>query len=183
MKDGGGKMSSLYELTDDLAALNELIDQVTVDADGNPKALTPEDHAALAPLVKEIIGNYETKVERIVKWRQSLQAFTDNCKAEEERIYNRRKAAENKITALQWLLEKSMEQLKTKKLTVGTFTLAMQHNPPSVFIADTRLLPDHFWRVIPEQREPDKKEILAALKEGQAIPGAFLSRSESLRIR
>jgi hypothetical protein len=176
-------MPTLYDLTEDLLVLQDLIEQATVDPDGNPKEMTDEDKASLAPMVDELIANYETKAENILKYRQSLTAFINTCKAEEERIAKRRKSAENKVSALMWILEESMRKLKTKKLTAGTFTLTMQKNKASVYIILENKLPAEYWRIIPEKREPDKILIYESLTAGKEVPGAALSQSESLRIR
>jgi len=176
-------MSSIYTITNDIKALDQLIDEVTTDENGDPKQMSDEDRDFLKPMLDELETNYEAKAENILKYHRNLLAYIDGCKAEEERIYKRRKAAENKTKALIWLLEDSMRKLGAKKMTAGTFTMTIQKNPPSAYIYSEAQLPPEFLRIIPEKREPDKKLILEALKAGQNIPGAKVSQGESLKVR
>lgn len=71
----------------------------------------------------------------------------------------------------------------SEKAEAGTFRLAFQKNPPSVFIARPEDVPPEYWRIIPETREPDKRKMLDDLKAGREIPGALLAQGTSLRIR
>jgi hypothetical protein len=176
-------MSSLYKITDDIKALEQLIEEATTGEDGVLKEPSVEDKTTLVKMWEELEGEYEGKAERILKLRSNLIAFSTACKAEEERIYKRRKTAENKVKALMWLLEDSMHKLGAKKITAGTFTLSIQKNPPFVFLANINVLPDEYWRVVPEQREPDKRLIMETLKSGRNVPGAMLSQDEGLRVR
>jgi len=56
------------------------------------------------------------------------------------------------------------------------FTIALHKNPPSLLV---NVLPDslppEYVRVIPEQREPDKKALMEAVKAGADIPGVELA--------
>ena len=174
---------TLYDITSDIKALDQLIDEATTDENGDPKQMSEEDRDFLKPMLDELETNYEAKAENILKYRINLLAFIDGCKEEEERIYKRRKAAENKTKALIWLLEDSMRKLGAKKMTAGTFTMALQKNPPYAFIYSESQLPPDYFRIIPEKREPDKKLILEALKAGRNVPGAKVSQGESLRVR
>jgi len=174
---------TIYEITNDIKALIQLIDEATTDAEGNPKEMNTEDRDFLKPMMDELENNYEIKVESLLKYRTNLLSYIDGCKEEEERIYKRRKAAGNKAQALVWLLEDSLRRLGAKKIEAGTYTMSLQKNPPYAYITNENLLPVDYLRIIPEKREPDKKLILDALKSGQSVPGAVLSQGESLRVR
>jgi len=174
---------TIYDITGDIKAFAQLVDEATTDAEGNPKEMNREDKELLAPMLAELETNYKAKAESVLKYRANLMAFVEGCKEEEERLYKRRKAAENKATALMWLLEDSMRKTGEKKIEAGTFRISLQKNPPYAFITNETLIPEDYLRIIPEKREPDKKLILEALKAGQEIPGALLSQGESLRVR
>ena len=174
---------TIYEITDDIKALVHLIDESTIDEEGNPREMSEDDRDFLKPMMDELEINFNEKLEHILKYRTNLQAYVDGLKEEEARLHKRRKTTENKITSLQWLLEDSMRKIGAKKIEAGTFTISMQKNPPYAFITNEFLLPENYLRIIPEKREPDKKLILDALKSGQPVPGAMISQGESLRVR
>jgi hypothetical protein len=174
---------TLYEITSDIKALEELIDSSVIDADGNVKELSDEDKEALNALVNEIQDNFEGKAERIAKFMANVQAEAAAYKAEEERLYKRRKTAERKAATLKWLLEDNMKRAGMKKVQAGVFTLSIQKNPPSVWIASDKDIPTDYWRIIPETREPDKKALLEALKSGIEIEGVYINQNEGLRVR
>ncbi|MDR1249021.1 MAG: siphovirus Gp157 family protein [Treponema sp.] len=177
-----GKMT-LYDITSDILALNDLIDQALTDPDGNPKEITEEEKALLLAMNEENEGNFEGKAERICKLIQNQKAFVESCKKEEERLYARRKTSDRKVEALRWLLEENMKRIGMKKAQAGTFSLSIQNNPPSVYVRDATEIPEDYWRIIPEIREINKKVILDVLKAGGEVPGTLLNQSASLRIR
>ncbi|MDR1318275.1 MAG: siphovirus Gp157 family protein [Treponema sp.] len=174
---------TLYDIGDDILALNNLIDEALVDPDGNPKEITEEEKALLFAMNEENQGNFEGKAERICKLIRNLEAFGESCKKEEERLSARRKTAERKVGALRWLLEENMKRIGMKKAQAGTFSLSIQNNPPSVYVRNQDEIPVEYFRVIPEKREIDKKDILEVLKAGGEVPGMLLSQSASLHIR
>lgn len=176
-------MPTLYEITGEIKTLEDMIETFLVDADGNPREIAPEEKDALLSLVDEIQGQFSAKAERICRYMADIQAVAAACKAEEERLAKRRRAAERKTDALKWILETSMIRAGMEKAEAGTFKLAFQKNPPSVFIARPEDVPPEYWRIIPETREPDKRKMLDDLKAGREIPGALLAQGSSLRIR
>ena len=174
---------TLYEITDEIKTLEDMIETFLVDADGNPREIAPEEKDALLALVDEIQGKFSDKAERICRYLADVQAVSAACKAEEERLARRRKAADRKAEALKWILETSMIRAGMDRAEAGTYKLAIQKNPPSVFIAFLEEVPEAYFRIIPETREPDKRKMLDDLKAGRAIPGALLAQGSSLRIR
>lgn len=53
----------------------------------------------------------------------------------------------------------------------------------SVDVFEPDLVPDEYTRVIPEDREPDKKLIAAAISEGIEVPGARIVKRDRLTIK
>jgi hypothetical protein len=60
-------------------------------------------------------------------------------------------------------------------LKFAEFTVALQKLPRCAEVVDPALLPAEYKRIVPEYSEPDKRKILADLKEGVVIAGARLS--------
>ena len=66
-----------------------------------------------------------------------------------------------------------MEVAEITSLKTPIATLSMRATPPSVEIIDQSVIPPAFMRVA--DPVPDKRAILAALKDGTAVPGCVLS--------
>ena len=66
-----------------------------------------------------------------------------------------------------------MEVAEITSLKTPVATLSMRATPPSVEIIDQSVIPPAFMRVA--DPVPDKRAILAALKDGTPIPGCVLS--------
>lgn len=69
-----------------------------------------------------------------------------------------------------------------KKVQGNLFTVTIQKNPQSVNILNEDLIPEKF-KITKTTTSIDRRELLAALKEGQAVEGAEIKQTESLRIR
>ena len=68
-----------------------------------------------------------------------------------------------------------MRDLGLPRLRDPEFTAARREGSERAEVSDLNLLPERFVRL---KREPDKAPLLAALKAGEAIPGAVLARGD-----
>jgi hypothetical protein len=66
-----------------------------------------------------------------------------------------------------------MEVAEITSLKTPVATLSMRATPPSVEIIDQSVIPPAFMRVA--DPSPDKRAILAAIKDGATVPGCVLS--------
>jgi len=71
----------------------------------------------------------------------------------------------------------AMEDAGVSKLALPVATLTLGAGRPSVVVFDEDLLPSAFWRV---RRDVDKAKIAAALKNGEAVPGAQMNNSPNV---
>lgn len=159
----------LYELTEAYQNVSNLIEMGL-----------PEEE--IAQVLDTLEGAIEEKAGNIALMIQNMDADIEAIKAEESRLYDRRKALENKKTSLKQYLEDNFKAMGIKNVKTPTHTIALQNNPPGVYILDEKALPDVFLRHF-EKWEPDKKMILQALKDGQEVPGAEIQQTQGLRIR
>ncbi len=67
---------------------------------------------------------------------------------------------------------KAMNEVEIPKLAVADFTASLRHGPPTLEVADEAKIPAAYWK--PQPPKLDRQGILAALKSGAAIEGAFL---------
>jgi hypothetical protein len=75
-----------------------------------------------------------------------------------------------------------MQATGQKKATAGLFSLSLRENK-SCEILDASKIPAEYLRVIPASTEPDKKAMLAALKDGKQIDGVNLKSSFSVMVK
>jgi hypothetical protein len=162
-------MEALYEITDDY------LDVMHMDVE------TEDDLAALNALLDEIGGRFEEKAKRVALYRRTLEGEAAAIKAEEERLYGRRKALDRKAEGLKVYLATQMHMAGIPRIDSDLVTLVFQKNPPAVNIVDRTAILDIY--LIPQEPTVNKKMIAEILKSGMPVPGAELVQSESLRIK
>lgn len=156
----------LYELTNAYQEVLELIEE------GN------EEYLDTLESIKE---NIEQKAENTAKVLKTIEAQIEVIRQEEKRLANRRKELENSVTRIKQYLENNLREVGMKKIKGNIFTISIQKNPPSIEVINENLIPEKYMVIKPP--EPNKKEILNALKNGEQIDGVELKQTESLRIR
>ncbi len=113
-------------------------------------------------------------------------SFANAMTAEIERMTARRDAEVKRIEKTQeWLLT-SMVACGMKSVECPAFTISVQNNPQSVEIYNDKLIPEELMR-LPEPKPPvaapDKKAILAKLKDGEEVAGCVMVQKQRLVIR
>lgn len=101
------------------------------------------------------------------------QAMVDGISARMEDMSERRRRFKDRIEAKRAQVEQAMliGELTTVECDLGTFYLTTV--PPKAVPADESVIPSEFYE--PQAPKLDTRKLLAALKEGRAIPGAHLS--------
>ena len=166
-------MATLYELTEDMRLIQDVIDL----AGGE---LTEAVEAALdaAALNKD---NAEAKLEGYGKLLANLAADVEGYKAEEKRLAERRRAVENLTNRLKDNVFEYMTAAKKSKIKAGTFTFAVQKSSPALAIESELEIPGDYY--IEQDPKLDRKTLLAALKTGVEVPGCSIKQGSHLRIR
>jgi hypothetical protein len=128
----------------------------------------------------------ERKLEGVTLWVKDLSAEAAAVKEEADKLTARKRALDNKITALKsWLLiALDGQKLKTPRCNVyqtHSQRLSVADEEELVKFLETLEEPEQFLRF----REPElrKDEIKKALKDGFEIPGASLEETESVVIK
>jgi hypothetical protein len=156
-------LPSLYVLSAEMSGLME------------QESVTDDD-------LQRVFGQIAEKASNIAQYVAVLDGQVDIFKAEEKRLSERRRAIENHQKRIKEYIKLNMESLGIDSLDAGTFTIKLQNNPEALNVTDENKLPARF--IITETiTKPDNAAIKAALKNGDTVPGAELTRGRSVRIR
>jgi hypothetical protein len=160
----------LYDLSADyLAAL---------DALAEIENLPPE---VIADTLEGLAGAWEDKALNVARYVRNLEAEAAAIEEAKKRMEGRAKSTANQAARLKAYLKAELERTGLKP-KAPDLAMRLQNNPPSVVLDDAALIPDDYRRT--ETVETIlKAEIGAALKAGEAIPGAHLERSRRLVIQ
>ena len=173
----------LYEITAVMRSLLDTLSEAALSTDEDSAEALAAHAAAQAAfdatteeleskLRAYIAFALELKVEREARQAQMdiiVSTVLDKMRKQNERDQKKEEwlMAQVEGTILQWHIPMP---LKFKE-----FTLKLQKQPPRCEIADSSAIPPEYIRVIPASQEPDKRAILADLKEGVIIPGVALA--------
>ncbi|MFW9872188.1 MAG: siphovirus Gp157 family protein [Candidatus Thorarchaeota archaeon] len=159
----------LYNL---VGQINDLfIKSITEDLEGD----------VLKDTLESLEMETESKIDNIVKWIKNMQADVAALKEEEERLNNRRKSIENRISKIKEYLQSQISLLPDKKFKNSLFKVYIQKNPESLDIKENAIIPEDFK--ILQEPKIDKKGLLDWLKKGHKVIGIELKQTESIRIR
>ena len=128
----------------------------------------------------------ERKLEGVALWVKDLNYEAQMVKEEADKLTARKRALDNKISALKMWLLMALEGQKLKTPRCNVY----QTHSQRVAVADEKKLID-FLQTLEEPekflrfQEPElrKDEIKKALKDGTIIPGAELETTESVVIK
>lgn len=165
-------MASLYELTNDVQKLWDLMEEGILDDE-------------------MLIGAMETsqeelniKLENYCKFIRNLESDIAGLKEEEKRLASKRKTMENTIERTKAAMQQAMTVAGEKKIKGSLFSLTIQNNPPSVVMDVNHIedVPEEY--LIYQDPKVDRKKIAEDIKAGKDLEGlAHLEQNESLRIR
>lgn len=161
----------LYEITDQYA---RLLDRLYDDE-------LPEE--VVLDTLESIEGEMADKAENIAALVADLEATAAAIKEAEKRQKDRREAMENKAARLRRYLMDAMVQTGATKFETPRFRISIRQNPESVDVLDETTVPRDYFREVPARLELDKTLVKQALKDGFAIPGCALKRTQSLQIK
>ena len=159
-------MATLYELTGNYLKLLEY-------AEDSDPTLYHDTMDSITDAIEDKAVGYAKVDKELAKDEKALKDEASRLSARAESINNNRKI-------LKQNLQEAMETTGKTKIKTPEFTIYIQKNNPSVNIMDEHDIPAYLYET---KHVLDKKRISSLLKEGKDVPGAELTRSESLRIR
>ena len=164
-------MSSLYEVTGSILALQEMLESPLDDED------------ILKDTLEAVQGEYEAKIESYCKVIKNIDADIQAIKTEITRLSEKKKVLENNIDRLKKAMFDSMKATNTNKVKGQIFTVSIQKNGgklPVIVDVETSELPDELVKVV---ESPDLEAIAKLIDSGNTQYGHYGERGESLRIK
>lgn len=156
----------LYEIANDIAAI----------------LATDEWNEETEAALEACQHSLEVKAGGIVEIIRIAESQAAQCREEEQRIAAMRKAREKKAEWLRSYLMRGMETVGRTEITIGTRTIKIKENPESVEILDADSIPAKFKTVVTSVNI-GKNEIKAAIKAGEDVPGAHLTRGKRIEVK
>ena len=159
---------TLYEMSEAARALYALLEAGEID-----------EQTVLDTM--ESIGAGE-KLEAYIHVQKELENEIAGFDAEIKRMTERKKTLESRVERLKAAQVQFMQATGQKSANAGTFRLTLRESK-SVDIVDESAIPSEYITVIPSSARPDKKAMLAALKDGKEISGASLKTGWSVIVK
>lgn len=167
-------MTNAIELSREAQAAKMLLDALKVTFDGE------DEDIALSAVEGEtsLLEAIDEALARLIV----LGSYQDGIDAAVERMKSRGSRLEAQAERIKSSIMLAMDAVNMKKLERPTATLSLAKSPDKAVITSEESLPTAYL-VEKTEIKPDRKAILAALKEGKGVPGAELSNGGvSLRI-
>lgn len=131
--------------------------------------------------LKDLEMARDEKLENTALYIKSLTAEVAAIKEEEKKLFERRKAKENKVENIKNFIDGFMNDYQMSKFETARCKLSFRASDV-VIVNDMALLPDEFLRR-KEVVDPDKTAIKKALKQGIIIEGASLESKKNLQVK
>ncbi len=161
----------LYELTEQHKELAALVESGELTED------------MIADTMEGIEGEFNDKAIALVKVAENMDADTTALDQMIKQLQDRKKVIENKQKSLKDYLRMNMEASEITKIECPYFTITLAQGRDMVEVMDVEKIPLDYIDFKTERR-PNKKDLLAALKDGKDIPGVTLTKTQkSLRFK
>ena len=173
-------MRPLLDITDDLRALDDLLDECEGDISD------PRVAEAVNKWFSELDQEFERKLDNYAAFITELIDRADFRKFEADRLAKRAKIDNNLADSLKARLKYVLEQRNTLKIDTPRYKLSVVKNggKTPVEIYEPASVPKELCRHIPERWEPDADMIREVLEDCADVPGAALGvRGTHLRIK
>ena len=165
-------MSSLYELTEQYSAVQDML------YDGET------DIQVIFDTLESIEGEIEDKADNYAKLIKSLKADADAIGAEKERLAQRQAALENRVKRLKEHLQENLQFIGKTKFKTALFSFSIQSNggfQPMEITDNIDEIPGKY--LIPQPPVPNKNAIRELLKDKEVEWAHFEPRGKHLEIR
>ena len=165
-------MANIYELTESIKLIWNLMDQGELDDDVLKDAMLNSQE------------DLKDKLEGYCKFIRQMESDIEGISAEIERLQDRKAVLKNTIERSKKVMQMAMETAGEKKIKGQIFTISIQANPESVVLDEQYIenIPPEYLKV----KDPviDRAKLKEDLKNGVNLEGiAHLKQNYGLRIR
>lgn len=165
-------MGTIYELTENYKTVEEMLCDEEMDTQ------------TILDTLEAIDGEIEEKADNYAKIMRNLRAEADALKAEEERLYKRRKSREEREKLLKNTLQANLEFIGKTKFKTALFTFSVAANGGKQPLTITDNLGDVPGKYLIPQPPKVDTDAVRELLETKEVDWAHLEpRGTSLRIR
>ena len=171
MKDVPGelvKKESLFNLSQDVVALDELMENIT----------STEDAEAALQMQQILYLQIQNKVDGCEEYVKMLEFAQEHYQAKLYEARDLQNKAHKKIEKFKKYLKSCLDFIGVNELKGERNKITLRKGLEKVEVTDENEIPVEFLRT-KTVVEVDKVKLLAALKNGQEVPGALLVRGES----
>jgi hypothetical protein len=168
------KKRTLFEITDDMMAFYDLLDEAEDDQTASE---------ILEKWFDENFGRLKDKADGYAAIVREFEHRAEAREAEARRLAESARACKNRSQSLKYRFLSAMELLGMDRLDtdVNSFRVCANGGKPPLDIYEPNRIPEEFIRQVPEI---DREKVRQALEAGREVPGAILqSRGQHLRIR
>lgn len=132
----------------------------------------------------EGLSDLDEVIAEIARSRLDDLALTDALRRRRDDMQTRLSRLTDRAEKKKALIADALERSGVKKIMRDDFTLSLRAGTPGLQVSEEEAIPEEYWQAQPPKL--DRQAVLAALKRGEAVPGASLSNSSptiSLRTR
>lgn len=167
-------MATLYELTDEVLQLYDMMEDPEMDED------------AILDTLEGVLGEFDQKADNYAKLIRNMEADVGMFKNEIDKLTTRKRITENNLKRVKTRLLECMQIAKYNELKGEVFHIKIRKNakqlPEDIDTNEEiiKLIPEEFY--IPQDPKLDKRALLKAVKE-EKVKGIELRESQSLMIK
>jgi hypothetical protein len=174
-------MANLYQLTDDLVALDALLQEAGGDVTDASQG------AAIESWSQEFQWKLSDKIDAYAGLIRSWESDIKACAEERKRLAERERFIANRIDRLKALAKFAMQKLDTRKLEGKLFSISIAKNggvvPMELIEKDVDKLPSCFVKTIKEIDMSAIRDGLEACNPLAENIARFGERGESVRVK
>lgn len=121
----------------------------------------------------EGISDLDEVIAEIVRSRLDDLALVEALQRRRDEMQERLARLKDRAERKKALIVEAMETAGLKKITREDFTLSLRPGTAGLQVIDETVIPETYWR--PQPPKLDRLALVAALKQGDAVPGAALT--------
>lgn len=121
----------------------------------------------------EGLSDLDEVIAEIVRSRLDDLALVEALQRRRDEMQERLARLKDRAERKKALIVEAMETAGLKKITREDFTLSLRPGTAGLQVVDETVIPETYWR--PQPPKLDRLALVAALKQGDAVPGAALT--------